>query len=556
MSESAAEPADPEGVPLQLRDGLLWDPSRGVDTEFPVGALSFGPEEAKKSTAVIAICEVGERVLVAVPSSAWHRTAKHRRLPPGALVRPGAVAVAGCSLADRAVQSEVSLRVWIGFLDGALEGAVSFDEVDLATTDHPFLTEGGEDGSLPWAEALVAVAEEKFAFTTAASQESSTERRFASLEQTMAAIQASLAQLQPAASASQPKAAAQKPSPPVARPAAAAVGRGTPLGLDPVVVASARQAGIPEDHLVQLGSLLSSGRPKLADVPVQKAKLDVLGEEVDQAEQLFEEGAEGDGSADPLSAAVVKLTSIVELLTKRKAPQNLEEVLADSHTSFPEQSATSSSSQGRRQSAVLKALQRALLHQPDTVYRTIESLMVQDFSSRAVGAGEPAVGGTFRGWLEFRSHIPNIKGTVRTAWAVAGALDSLRDGRIAEGKARLALLLAQLDQVAVDRGQWLIAAEASLETTSPPFAAFSRHMLPDPAEHQFSRLLEPTWVEAFLWRLREVEEYVERRDRLGRQRKSAREPQDDPTGGGCGKGAGKGKGKGGRGGEEPPTPQK
>ena len=91
-------------------------------------------------------------------------------------------------------------------------------------------------------------------------------------------------------------------------------------------------------------------------------------------------------------------------------------------------------------------------------------------------------------------------------------------GRPNEAKARLALLVAQLDQVACDRGQWLIASEASLESTGPPFSAFARHSPPDPNETQFSRLLDARWVEAFVSKVKDQEDYIERRDRLGRRK--------------------------------------
>ena len=97
-------------------------------------------------------------------------------------------------------------------------------------------------------------------------------------------------------------------------------------------------------------------------------------------------------------------------------------------------------------------------------------------------------------------------------------MDCLIAGRVSEAKARLALMLAQLVQVACNRGLWLIASEVSLEATGPPFSAFARRTAPEQNEVPFSKLLDPRWVEAFVARVKEQEEYVERRDRLGKRK--------------------------------------
>ena len=70
-------------------------------------------------------------------------------------------------------------------------------------------------------------------------------------------------------------------------------------------------------------------------------------------------------------------------------------------------------------------------------------------------------------------------------------------GRVSECQARLALMMAQLNQVACDSGQWLIA--------------FARHTAPDPSEAQLGGGL--------ISEVREQEgDHVERRDRLGRKK--------------------------------------
>ena len=85
-----------------------------------------------------------------------------------------------------------------------------------------------------------------------------------------------------------------------------------------------------------------------------------------------------------------------------------------------------------------------------------------------------------------------------------------------EAQARLILLLGQVDQVAVDRGQWVLAAEGSLEET-PPFSSFSRHSPPDFYEGQHTKLWPPAWAEAFMHKVRETDDFVERRSKLGKR---------------------------------------
>ena len=85
---------------------------------------------------------------------------------------------------------------------------------------------------------------------------------------------------------------------------------------------------------------------------------------------------------------------------------------------------------------MLASLRKALKENPSELYRVMESRMLDDFGSAGTGPGEPSRPGTFRGWAEHRSRIPNISGTVRLIWAVCGALDSLRAGRVPEAQAR------------------------------------------------------------------------------------------------------------------------
>ena len=97
---------------------------------------------------------------------------------------------------------------------------------------------------------------------------------------------------------------------------------------------------------------------------------------------------------------------------------------------------------------------------------------------------------------------------------MAGILDCLINSNPAEARARAALMLLQADQVALDKGSWTLASEASLEL-APPFHSFASHAAVDASDQPLSRLFEPRWAEIMLHHLRDTEDYVERKRKLG-----------------------------------------
>lgn len=104
--------------------------------------------------------------------------------------------------------------------------------------------------------------------------------------------------------------------------------------------------------------------------------------------------------------------------------------------------------------------------------------------------------------------------------------------KVAEARARAGLALAHLDQQSYDRGNFLMAAEVSLESP-PPYSSFQAHQLPDPWDLPHSHLLEPRWVELFMHKLKEVSDYHEKRLKLTQPRKS--KETDNPNKKGKGK---------------------
>ena len=565
------EEGDQTGVE-SVRDFCLVSPDGVADPHYRVGVLRFISEDdhSENSVQIIFVSVVDNKVLCAVPGFAWHRLVKERVLPSGALIRATSVAVASVPEEDREkVESDCPyIRVWLGFLKPSLEDQVSFQNVE----DVPpqFVTDDLGGDRIPDAQALFVVADEKYAFVSAESEnqqkaggDSVVETRLNRLEEMLLSLREELrgtpAKAAGAGLAAKPKTVpSAKPSANQAKAAGKSPVAGLE-GLDPHVVRSALQAGVEQDQLAQLARMTGhTGPGRLRDTPgpVLPKKLDILGES--------EEEMAGDGepvaaveSKDAMTQAVLKLTSIVDALgAGRKKHRSLEELLDSSPAGREGDSSSLSFGSSRKHATILKALKKALIESPHELYASLERRMREDFGSRVQGPGEPLQSGSYRGWLEHRSRVPNIPGTVRLGWGIAGALDCLcqEPPRISECKARLALLLAQIDQVAVDRGSWLLAAEGSLEDP-PPFSSFSRHSPPEFNEAQHTRLWDGRWAEALMNRVKETDDFVERRQKLGRRgtRNQVEELAEVTKNDAAPKKKGKGRGAGGgRKGEDPP----
>lgn len=509
-----------------LQEVVLASPVSEPNPDYRVLVLEAAPEV---KVSLIVICEVNSQLLVAVPGAAWHRTTSKRILPSKCLTKPISVAVASSSLSEGTSDEPVFAKCWIAFLQPSFEACI---DLEAPNSDaHPFATEDGDEVQ-PWAEALVEVADQKFAFVSAASQPvteaekevAAGEKRLRDLENSIAGLQASLQVVLDGMPLSEPAVAASsrlKSTPKaVSRPN---IKTDQFAGLDPSVVQSALAAGVPAERLKTMSALAKPmQKTRLGDLPVKPRSLiaNALGETEDELPTAVA-GAASSSTPDPVQAVLVKLTNIVETLSDRKKSKSLSDVLDDHGGGESIGLASGGSGSHRRHVAVLKALQKSLLEQPGEIIQSIEKNMLDDFGSRAAVPGEPHRLGSFRGWLERRSKVPNIAATVRIAWSVAGALDASRAGKHEECQARLGLLLSMLDQVACDRGSWLLATEMSLESQTPPFSSFARHAPPDFQESPHTRLMDSRWVEALMYRVKELDEYAERRVKLGKGRRAA-----------------------------------
>ena len=87
-------------------------------------------------------------------------------------------------------------------------------------------------------------------------------------------------------------------------------------------------------------------------------------------------------------------------------------------------------------------------------------------------------------------------------------------------------MLCQAEQQSIDRGSWLLCQEIALES-APPYSTFQSHSLPDATEQQFSKLLDPRWIDAFVSAVKDNDDYVERRRKLGS--KTGRKEEEEQT---------------------------
>lgn len=518
--DEGREGEDPREFALLKEDG-------SADPYYTVGSLPVDLGEADPLfVASIIITEVSSQLLIAVPAEVWHRTRSKRLIYPDCLSKPVFLEVSAVSVDQRDdLTGQDFVRVWVGLLKPEFESCLHFVDHPI---DHPFLTRDGSEGFVPFSEGLVALADDKFTFLSAESGMPAAEavdptaKRLSAVEEAIVSMKTSLQQL------------VQKEALKGAAPKAPEVSKAAPRSkagdrvvsgldeLDPQVVQSALAAGVEVAHLQQFQKLMNSQKPRLPDVPgpakVPKKKLDVLGESEEEGEpELIAAMDPVSDPKDPVASALVKLTQIVSVLhSNKKKSRPLEDLFDDSLGAGEASSSSSMSSSSRRHAYVIRALRAALRDSPEELYKVLEGRMLADFGSQEAAPGQGTPQTTFRGWLEHRSKIPNIPSTVRMCWGICGALDSLKQGRSSEAQARLALLLAQMDQLAVDRGQWVLAAEGSLEDP-PPFSSFTRHSPPDYLEPQHTKLWPAVWAEAMMFRVRELDDFVEKRSRLGRR---------------------------------------
>ena len=267
----SSESSEQEQIASGVRGNLLY---RGNRTHLPIRVGALPCSEAGESTAIIGIAELGGRFIVAVPGLVWNRKIAKRKIEKTALGKALSVDVVAAAPDDPHVATpEVNLRVWVGILAMGEEANVVFPGGDV-TYDF-----GG--GLLPYPDALVKVADDQFAFTTAESGGGGEGmfKRMAAVESGLSDMKGMLQQL--LRSQGQTEDVGEPDLAPGARPKAGAVRAkvrkvratnptsGTGLNaLDPGTVGAARQAGISEAALEEMARLIGNKKSKAEELPL------------------------------------------------------------------------------------------------------------------------------------------------------------------------------------------------------------------------------------------------------------------------------------------------
>ena len=566
-----------------LRDFAVFSEGE-IEYSFPIGRFEIVPQSDSVETISFSIVVVGisedGKVLVAFPQKAWNRRAQSRLLPPNSITRGLCLEVGVCEAESRReLILGAACKVWLGWLNPSLLTTVDFDSEE--EVDHPFVLLDSATECYPFAEALQAAAIEKFELQCQ-EQEPAEMDRLAALEAQIKEMREGMNLLlagqnrkpvdggsgfHTAAEEAMPNGGIAAPLPPrppgLPRPKASPVPKtdGVPKntgfpGLDPGTVAEALRSGIPVEHLDSMSKLMMDRPAKLTDYPGKgglraqgKDPLDDDAEEVEEDEvQLLDPAA---ANGDPVSQALVQLTEIVKNMHKRQSKSHSLEDVLDAASGQALSSVDQPSVTGKKHVKAMEALRKALRNEPHLIYKSIERHMAEDFGLRSATPNAPAPDLTSRGWAEHRSRILGYPRTVRWVWGVCGILDSLRDGRQEEARARACLMLCQAEQESLDKGSYVLAQEMALEPP-PPYAAFNLHSLPDPMEVPFTRLMDQRWIDAMASKVKEADDYLERRRKLGQKGGvgNLKDPPSDPNPKPKGKQKGRGKGDSG---ENPPA---
>ena len=530
-----------------------------VQPDYRIGVVEVSSLPHKPSVQVLFIANIDERVLVAWPKSVWHRKAANRILPSGWVSKMTAVETVACTHYERSVPLEdVKMKIWIGFLAADLIESVDFTMEDCGV-EYTF-----EDGNVPFAQALADAANDHFSFFSA--NEASGENvvpqlsdqdggdadepgspqvlsRVSRLEQMMEQVAANVAMLvsqqdPPAAPA---RKSALRTSSSVLSSKAKAKASSSPrvvidpqpkfASLDAGVVKAALQAGVGSNVLQQMNKLVQQNprAAKMGDLTPSRPPSDPLSEEEDDMEP--DDAGSPPGTGSPVEDALVKLTDSVQTLagdrSKKSGLTKLESAL--DHVGASSSLDGASIGTGKRSAAARRALRAMLAENPEELSTMIERLMFEDLMSATLGPNMKVPPMSSRAWVEHRSRIGSYRTLAHSAWGVSGALDSLGRGDIAGCRARLNILLMQLDQSAADKGNWHLAAELSLESP-PPMSVLEQHRPPNTLEGEspFSKLLDARWAEVSLTHLREQEDFLTRRKNLGKTNLKKDDEEPDP----------------------------
>ena len=179
----------------------------------------------------------------------------------------------------------------------------------------------------------------------------------------------------------------------------------------------------------------------------------------------------------------------------------------------------------RRQGRARLLLCQALSDEPAQFSGWVDRALADAFPSRPANARP-----TMREYVEHRSKFSSShRPSMLAAWSVAGARDALRNGFPEQALARLDVLMVALEQISIDSGSLLMAQELLWEA-EPPTIAYSASSADGAWRKPVSALCAPEWAEVAFARLRDLDDWALRKQRLTNM-------------GPNGKGQGRGKGK-------------
>ena len=506
-------------TPPSARVSVFVEEDGSAREHYDLGYLEVDSEEGTVICQLIPVSIAEGKVVVAVPSPVWNRTVQRRYLPRTALSKAILVEVAAAEVGDLESITGTTVKVWLGLLDPGLEGAVVMDAECEEPGIQTFVDENSEL-RLPTSESLAVAVAEHFGFATATSgagaplpkpkrkAKQDVESRVLRLESTLEDIRGMLSNI-PQLGQAQPRGEAGG--------AAASSTLPAPVGLDPGVVSAARSAGVTEEQLHKLGSLMSKPNRMVEasrGVANQHRKT-VLSETEDEEEATGEPALEGLAGTQPIEKAVLQLTKLMTTMAKPSRKRGgLEGILekVDAGGTGGE-GGLATSSTGRSKAAAYLKLKEALRTHPSWIYQAIEGQMEEDFSAVRSQPGSSVVMTTSRAWVEHRSRIGHYPSTIRFAWLLAGVHDALKNQEVEQARARCCLALAAVDESAMDQGNWSLAQEFLLELP-PPYGAFSNRRPVDPSEYQSTRLVDERFLEVMMWRLRDRDHFQESKKRL------------------------------------------
>ena len=548
------------GSPYILEEGELVE-------EYLISQFFVDPQAGKPAIPVVLITELQDRPLVCVPHSVWNRAVSKRILPSTALMKPSMVEVKAAYLGEPKVELEYYVKVWIGFWKGELIEELH-THVEECEFDYFFHVDDEGNSVIPFARSLLAVAQEHFAFfsaeegvaTVPAAAEPEeqelgpgspgVDERLGKLEDAIKTMAANMEKLVGKSEQQQhpgrPSALKNPAKPKVKIGGVTVVGRSPSFrgptskskaspprqegslypNLDAGVVAASLQAGVPHEQLVEMDMMIAANTKSKKVKDLNSAvKVDPLseGEQDPMAASLIdpleeEEDGMEEEQIDPVSKALVRLASIVDVLAedkKKKSQASKLDQALDSAGGVGSEGPHLGS--GKKSAAARRLLRSTFQESPQEIYQVIERLISEDLASQTVAPGMRAPGFNARAWVEFRSKIGAYKAPAHASWSAAGILDALVSNQVDRARAMACCLLLQLDQASVDHGSWAFCSELSLEAP-PPFSSLAQHVPPSiqHGEQPFSKILDPRWAEVFIAHLRDQDDFVTRRRNIGK----------------------------------------